>query len=213
MFYYDCWSFFCFLNYFRSKDDVFPWNFVLQSGLYILFKGRKSLPHNNSCSYINTDFAKYTEATARNSQLKSHHLTMSSCFLYPPPPHNPLPKTRQPGGPKNLWFFISSCRGLKSEECLHCFLQCFQFLHFLGEHLKASKSFRAAESTDVPILKSSILSADHRLFWVITWYLDDLHGVWKISVFSCGLGYPPSSFWTKSFKLVFKGILLLGRCF
>lgn len=212
MFYYDCWS--CFLFF-----ELFPvqrWCVSMKFGLTIWyihpFKGRKSLPHNNS--YINTDFAKYTEATARNSQLKSHHLTMSSCFLCPPPPHNPLPKTRQPGGPKKTLGEYQLLQGLEKlgmSALLSPVLSVFALPWSAPE--SRWKLQNRPNQLMFPFFWSSILSADHRLFWALTWYLDDLHGVWKISLFSSGLGYPPSSFWTKSVKLFFKGIVLLGRCF
>ena len=96
--------------------------------IYILFKGRKSLPHNNS--YINTDFAKiywsnYILATP------SSNLTISPCHLASftlHPPTTPSPKKRQPGGAKKKpWWRSAPAGAWKVRNVCTAFSSAFSF--------------------------------------------------------------------------------------
>ncbi len=134
-----------------SKDErVFPWKLPKKSDASF-FQGRKSLPHCNSC-----------RPTAPNITLKSHHVINS--FLYPTlpklPPINGALST--PG--ENL---LKGVEKFGMSALLSPALSVFA-LPLWAPDMAASEPPNQLRFH----FKSSILSADHRLFWfnLISWW-------------------------------------------
>ena len=187
IFYYHCWM--CFFEW-SPKDEGFSMKVAKKKSDASFFQGRKSLPHCNSC-----------RPTAPNISLKSHHVINSS--LYPTLPKLP-PINRALSTTMNI-----SWRGLKSLECLHCFLQRFQFLHFFCEHLTWQLQSRRINWGS--IFKSSIRSADHRLFWfnLISWWSS-----WYLKTLFIFLWHGLPAFFVLDKVLeVFSRVFFGGRCF